>query len=45
MNASPVDASGALPKLAYVYHPHSFATLSLTDASRGVCDLLWIVDT
>src|SRR5579863_5245571 len=31
--------------LAYVYHPRSFATLMLSDAARGVCKLLWIVDT
>ena len=31
--------------LAYVYHPRSFATLSLSEASRGLCKLLWIVDT
>jgi biotin carboxylase len=31
--------------LAYVYHPRSFATLSLSEAARGLCKLLWIVDT
>lgn len=31
--------------LAYVYHPRSFATLSLSDAARGLCKLLWVVDT
>lgn len=31
--------------LAYVYHPRSFATLSLSDAAKGVCRLLWIVDS
>jgi biotin carboxylase len=31
--------------LAYVYHPRSFATLLLSEAARGVCRLLWIVDT
>jgi len=31
--------------LAYVYHPQSFATLLLSDAARGLCKLLWIVDT
>jgi biotin carboxylase len=31
--------------LAYVYHPRSFATLLLSEAARGLCKLLWIVDT
>ncbi len=31
--------------LAYVYHPRSFATLALSDAAKGLCRLLWIVDT
>jgi biotin carboxylase len=31
--------------LAYVYHPRSFATLSLSEAARGLCTLLWIVDS
>ncbi len=33
-----------LPRLAYVYHPLSFAPLSITDAARGVCQLVWVVD-
>ena len=34
----------ALPLLAYVYHPLSFAPLSITEAAAGVCDVLWLVD-
>lgn len=33
-----------LPLLAYVYHPQSFAPLSITEAAAGVCDVLWLVD-
>lgn len=44
--SSPSDRSErTLPKLAYVYHPRSFATLSLAAAAAGVCDLVWVVDT
>lgn len=32
-------------RLAYVYHPRSFPTMSLVEAARGLCELLWIVDT
>lgn len=28
-----------------MYHPRSFATLSVAEAAEGVCELLWIVDT
>ena len=31
--------------LAYVYHPRSFGTLLLSEAARGLCKILWIVDT
>jgi biotin carboxylase len=37
-------AEGALPKLVYVYHPLSFAPLSITEAAHGVCSLVWVVD-
>jgi hypothetical protein len=33
-----------LPTLGYVYHPQSFAPLSVVEAAEGVCTLLWIVD-
>ena len=35
----------SLPRLAYVYDPLSFAPLSIVDAARGVCDLVWVVDS
>ena len=39
------DAVGpALPKLAYVYDPLSFAPLSITEAAQGICSLIWVVD-
>lgn len=38
------SASG-LPRLAYVYHPLSFAPLSITEAATGVCELVWVVDS
>jgi biotin carboxylase len=37
--------SGESLRLAYMYHPRSFPTLSLVEAARGVCDLLWVVDS
>jgi biotin carboxylase len=40
----PTTAEGALPKLVYVYHPLSFAPLSITEAAQGVCSLIWVVD-
>ncbi len=39
------DAPARMPRLAYVYHPLSFAPLSIRDAAAGVCELVWIVDT
>lgn len=41
------DAAAQPPamRLAYVYHPRSFPTMSLVEAARGLCELLWIVDT
>ncbi len=38
------NAAKPLPKLAYIYHPLSFAALSITDAAAGLCSLLWVVD-
>jgi len=32
------------PVLAYVYHPQSFAPLSITAAAEGLCRMVWIVD-
>ncbi|MCL2514620.1 MAG: ATP-grasp domain-containing protein [Microbacteriaceae bacterium] len=37
-------ATARLPLLAYVYHPQSFAPLSIVEAAEGVCRLLWVVD-
>jgi len=34
-----------VPTLAYVYHPRSFATMSLVETARGRCEVLWVVDT
>ena len=45
MRVTKARANGQLPTLAYVYHPRSFATLSLVDAAQDVCELLWIVDS
>ena len=33
------------PRLAYVYHPRSFATMSLVEAARERCDVIWVIDT
>jgi biotin carboxylase len=32
-------------RLAFVYHPRSFGTLQIAEAARGVCELIWVVDT
>jgi len=45
VRATKARANAQLPTLAYVYHPRSFATLSLVDAAQDVCELLWIVDS
>ena len=34
-----------LPRLAFAYHPRSFATMAIKEAAEGVCELIWIVDT
>lgn len=31
-------------RLAFVYHPRSFATMEISAAAEGVCDLIWVVD-
>ena len=36
---------GELPRLALVYHPHSFSVFALRAAARDVCQLTWVVDT
>jgi biotin carboxylase len=36
---------GALPLLAFAYHPRSFGTMAIAEAAEGVCELLWVVDT
>ncbi len=33
-----------LPRLAYVYHPTSFPTFTLSAAAEGLCELIWVVD-
>lgn len=32
------------PRLAFVYHPHSFGVFAVAEAARGVCELIWVVD-
>jgi biotin carboxylase len=32
------------PRLAFVYHPHSFGTMEIAAAARDLCDLIWVVD-
>jgi biotin carboxylase len=38
------SAAGA-KRLAYIYHPRSFGTFALADAAKGICELIWVVDT
>jgi biotin carboxylase len=33
------------PRLAFAYHPHSFATLAIAEAAREICDMVWVIDT
>lgn len=37
--------TGPLPTLAYVYHPLSFAPLSITEAAQDVCTIAWVIDS
>jgi hypothetical protein len=32
-------------RLAFVYHPFSFATMAVVNAAQGVCDLIWVLDS
>jgi biotin carboxylase len=36
---------GEGPILAFAYHPRSFAAMAIAEASRDLCNLLWLVDT
>jgi biotin carboxylase len=33
-----------LPALAYVYHPQSFAPLSIVEAAGDLCRMIWVID-
>jgi biotin carboxylase len=33
-----------MKRLAFVYHPRSFATMDVKAAADGVCELVWVVD-
>ena len=33
-----------MKRLAFVYHPRSFATMDIKAAAEGVCELVWVVD-
>ena len=35
----------SLPALAYVYHPQSFAPLSIIEAADGLCSMIWVIDS
>jgi glutathione synthase/RimK-type ligase-like ATP-grasp enzyme len=34
-----------LPRLAFVFRPHSFSPLVLPAAAAGVCELVWVIDS
>lgn len=34
-----------LPRLAYVFHPVSFPAMLVREAARGLCDLIWVIDS
>jgi biotin carboxylase len=38
-------APGALPRLAFAYHPRSFGTMAIAEAAEGICELVWIIDS
>jgi biotin carboxylase len=37
--------TGQLPRLAFVYHPASFAAMAIVDAAHERCELIWLVDS
>lgn len=41
----PAGGDGRRQRLAFVYHPRSFGTMSIVEAAGGVCELVWVVDT
>ncbi len=43
--ASHVADEGRRRRLAFAYHPRSFGTMAVADAAKGICELVWIVDT
>ena len=36
--------NAALPKMAFFYHPFSFAAMAIVEAARSTCDIVWLVD-
>jgi biotin carboxylase len=42
---SRADGAGERPRLAFVYHPRSFGTMAIAEATDGICDLIWVLDT
>jgi biotin carboxylase len=39
------SAATPLRRLAFFYHPHSFSVFALREAARGICELIWVVDS
>ena len=37
--------TASLPNLAYVYHPVSFAPLSIAESADGLCRMIWVIDS
>jgi biotin carboxylase len=31
-------------RLAFAYHPRSFATLEISEAAAGICEVVWVID-
>jgi biotin carboxylase len=42
---SEAEDGTARGRLAYVYHPRSFATLLLANTARELCDIVWVIDS
>ena len=41
----PSSSDGNLGRLGFVYHPRSFPTMAIKEATEGICELIWVIDT
>ena len=45
LGADPAPVAAPARRLAFFYHPHSFSVFALREAARGVCELIWVIDS